>query len=265
MGRIDKRLFGIGSALVLLLAIGGILGLAQGGSSAGDRFPEGPPVTANASASLVREGKDLPVASQGDPADRDGPRWVSDAKRIQRHEIMPCTVSGEPVNFKVFSAGPSVAGVPVTSIDRRCDTGAYTGEIPENDFVYIYGECRPAPDIGCLPPLQIRSYPACQRTFADYSFEGKPLPYKELGSVDGAKVREINFLADRRIEVYSGNSTIAISAADWSLAKAALKQLGSQPTDRPPATSGPALKRAPHEGLEPPVTGSMRGELPCNA
>jgi hypothetical protein len=204
--------------------------------------------------------------SAGTPAAvyQERPRWVSTRERVRRHEALPCTGPREPINFDVFSAGPAVAGVPVTGASRRCDAGALADEVTSNYFAYVYGDCQPQPEAGCLPPLQIRSYPACQRTYADYSFDGEPLPYTELPPIDGAKVYEIEFLVDHRIEIYTGTSTIAISAADWSLAEEALDQLRGQTSGEPPATSAASLANESQNRLQPPAKEAIEGDLPCH-
>lgn len=225
---------------------------------------------------VARAAQALEIPSQGDagPAEAGGgeavlarnespPRWVSNHQRVLRHEALPCTGSKDPINFRVFSAGPAVGGVPITNTIRRCDPGALADEMPSNYFAYIYGDCEPQPDVGCLPPLQIRSYPACERTYADYSFEGKPLPYTELPPIGEAKVFEIEFLVDHRIEIYTGTSTIAISAADWSLAEQALDQLRSQASGEPAATAASFLAQVLQGSLAPPVKEAIEGDLPC--
>lgn len=201
------------------------------------------------------------------PAEDEGlPPYVSTRERVARGEALPCTGPRDPVNFDVFSAGPAVAGVPMTAALRRCDDGALADEVTANDLTYVYGECQSQVEGegGCLPPLQIRSYPACQRTYVDYSFEGKPLPYTELPPINGAKVIEIEFLADHRIEIYTGDSTIVISAADWSLAEAALEQLRAQPPGTPPATSASSLAQGSQGSLEPPLKAAIEGDLQCH-
>lgn len=200
------------------------------------------------------------VRSEGGPEP-----WVSTHERVLRHEALPCTGPRDPVNFEVFSAGPAVAGVPMKAAVRRCDSGALADEATSNYLAYIYGECQSQSRSGasCLPPLQIRSYPACQRSYSEYSFEGKPLPYTELPPIEGARVFEIEFLVDHRIEVYTGASTIVLSAADWSLAEAALEQLRSQPPGTPPATAASSLAQAPRGTLEPPVEQALEGDPPC--
>jgi hypothetical protein len=195
---------------------------------------------------------------------REQPRWVSTHQRVQKREALPCTGPTDPINFEVFSAGAAVDGTPLTSSVRRCDAGALADEAPDNYFAYIYGKCLPQPDVGCLPPLQIRTYPACERAFADYSFEGEPLPNRQLPSVEGAEVVEIDFLVDHRIEIYSGTSTIVISAADETLEKEAIDLLRGQEAGFPPATTADSLSQKSKRGLQPPAQGATKGELRCH-
>jgi hypothetical protein len=205
------------------------------------------------------------TAKDGDAAmvvDRGQPRWVSTHERVLRQEALPCTGTEDPINFEVFSAGSAVAGVPMTGTVRRCDAGALADESTSNYFAYVYGDCQALAG-GCRLPLQIRSYPACQRSYSEYEFEGKPLPYKELPPVGGAVVREIEFLVDHRIEIYTGTSTIAISAADWSLAEEALGLLRGQSSGKPPAATAASLAQEQKERLEPPVKGAIEGDLQC--
>ena len=188
---------------------------------------------------------------------------VSMPERVGRHEVLPCTGTDEPTNFEVFSAGPSVAGVPMESLQRRCGGTTPIDEPPANYTNYIYGSCKIAEGAtGCSPPLEVQTWPACQRSLADYTFEGKPMPYRHLPNLGGAEVVEIEFMFEPRIEVYTGSSTVVIFANNSALAEEALKQLRSQQTDTPPAAKANELKgRA--ERFEPPVEGATEGELQC--
>lgn len=121
--------------------------------------------------------------------------WVSTHERVLSQEALPCTGPQDPINFEIFSAGPAVAGLPLTGTVRRCDAGAPADEGPSNYVAYVYGECEIAKGAtGCELPLQVHSWPACQRSYADYSFEGKPLPYEELPTQGDAKVVENRLL-----------------------------------------------------------------------
>lgn len=190
--------------------------------------------------------------------------WVSLRERVLNHEALPCTGVEAPINFEIFSAGPSIAGVPFTGVQRRCGGSAPADE-PSPDFInYIYGHCEiPAGATGCEPPLEIQTWPACQRSLGDYSFEGHPVPFRRLQDVGGAEVVEINFMVDNRIEVYTKSSTIVIFANTPDLAKKALGSLRSQQIGKPPATEPQELNGEPGQGLGPPIPGAMKGDLPC--
>jgi hypothetical protein len=191
---------------------------------------------------------------------------VSWQERIDKQEALPCTGDKKPANFEVFSAGPSVSGVPLTEVKRRCGGRAPKDEPPANLTNYIYGTCRIAADAtGCEPPLQVQTWPACERSLADYSFEGRPIPYRKLPNVGGAVAVEINFMLDHRIEVYSGSSTVVIFAVDRDLARSALSQLRPQKMGTPPHGPADDLRRADARPLPPPTNGAMQGELQCQS
>jgi hypothetical protein len=215
----------------------------------------GPLIFAGAIATGAIGGSD---ASPGDEPD-----GVDDGNPYQ--ETVPCTGPEEPVNFEVFSAGPSVAGLPFTGNSRRCDTGVPANGWPNNYVSYFYGDCEiPEGATGCALPLEIQTWPACQRSKDDYTFEGKPLPYRKLPKQGGAEVVEFNFPTDR-IEVYTRSATIVIFATEPDLARKVVPLLRPQEKGNPPATKAEALRGTPPEGLAPPSDGSMEGVLPCQS
>jgi hypothetical protein len=213
-------------------------------------------------------GPDSPGGAFASPSgDGDGKvptAWVSTRERVERQEALPCTGPKESTNFEIFSAGPSVAGVPLTDFKRRCGGTTPAEEPPANFTNYFYGHCKiEGGDTGCQPPLQIQTWPACQRSLGDYSFEGKPIPYRELPPIGDAQVVEIEFMFEPRIEVYTGSSTIVIFAENPDLANEALSQLRSREIGKPPATRAEELDGEPDENLTAPSDGAMEGELQC--
>jgi hypothetical protein len=180
------------------------------------------------------------------------------------HDTVPCTGPKEPVNFEVFSAGPAPAGLPLTGTLRRCDVGVPAWGWPNNYVNYTYGTCEiPRNATGCSPPLAIQTWPACQRSLVDYTFEGKPLSYRKMPKYGGAEVVEFDF--DGRIEVYTRSVTVVIFANDSALARQAVGMLKPQDKGKPPATNADALRGTLSEGLAPPSNGSMEGDLPCKS
>jgi hypothetical protein len=184
--------------------------------------------------------------------------------RIAQGEALPCTSPAQPTNFEIFSAGPSVAGLPLEGVERRCGGFTPADEPPANFVNYIYGSCEIEEGAdGCAPPLEIQTWPACERALADYSYEGKPLAYRQLPSESGAVAVEI--LWDGRIEVYTKASTVVIFSEDRSLAETALTLLQAQEEGQPPATSAGEFEGEPEKGLAPPVAGATEGGLSCRS
>lgn len=251
-------------AVVLCCAVGALLfavafAVGDGGESSS---PGGGP---HSSGESVGGGINPAGGSGPNSPSGGGLALVSAQERVSAHEALPCTGLKEPTNFETISAGPSVAGIPLDTVRRRCGGSTPADEPPSNFVNYIYGHCESAGiDTGCAPPLEIQTWPACQRALGDYSYEGKPMPYRRLPSIEGAEVVEIEFAFEPRIEVYTKSSTIVIFAENPDLAKEALAQLRSQGIGAPPATQVEELKEGePGQGLAPPSDGATEGELSC--
>jgi len=152
----------------------------------------------------------------------------------------------------------------MTHGERRCGGGPVATRV--NYVSYIYGDCEILEgETGCQPPLEIQTWPACQRFFAKYSFRGKPLPHRYLPTPGGAKVVEFNFALDKRIEVYTEHSTVVIFATDRPRAVEAAEMLRLEASGEPPASNPQGLDSGPPDRLKPPAQGSMEGNLSCQA
>ena len=192
--------------------------------------------------------------------------WVPTSELVQRGEALPCTGPRDPINFEIFSAGSEVAGLPMTATVRRCDTASPAEEAPANRITYMYGECEISPTAtGCAPPLEVQSWPACQRNLAGYTFEGKPMTYRELPRRGAAKVVEIDFALESRVEVYTSSTTIVIFADSPDLARKAVGLLIPQKKGQPPVTNRAGLRGVAPEALAAPSDGAMKGKLQCQS
>jgi hypothetical protein len=243
----------LGCAIVLV-----VVAIATGGSaSAPDtEAPQALKVAGGSSGDGSMLVKDEPARSAQPAADSD--HWSP----VFNDEALPCTGPREPVNFETFSVGPSIEGLALTDAERRCGGGPVATRV--NYLSYIYGDCKiPEGESGCQPPLEIQTWPACQRFLAKYSFRGKPLPHRYLPTSDGAKIVEFNFAFDKRIEVYTKYSTVVIFATDRARAVEAAEMLRQEARRKPPTSNPQGLNGGPPDRLKPPAQGSMEGDLSC--
>jgi len=176
---------------------------------------------------------------------------------------MLCTDPSQATNFEVFSLGGSPLDLTLAASLRRCDTPTELGEPGANYVSYIYGACEPRAtgDTGCSPPLEIQTWPACQRSLSDYSFEGSPLPHEMLPSERGAQVA--SFEDGMRLEVYTGASTVVVFANQPAVALKVLSLLRPAAEDSPPARQAGELETTVPESLDPPDQGATEGKLSC--
>jgi hypothetical protein len=195
----------------------------------------------------------------------DGSADTTSAERQWTVEnLLACTASDQPANFPVYSLGPSVDGLQVTSITRRCDDPQPDAPVRANYVSYVYGVCPQVADgteTSCAPPLEIQSWPGCERSLADYELQvGVPYPHEKLGKMDG--VPAYSFDEGTRVELYTGPATIVIFAADPALIDQAVAAIQLEPASEPPGQ--PAAADAQSPDLPPPDPGAIAGRLPCN-
>lgn len=249
--------------IVVAIAIVTTVAVALAASGAFERQDIRRPIKKGGeSGRLLASGNQDPAGSN--EAEVPSERLMTNHEMVLAHDALPCTGPNEPVNFETFSAGPAPAGLPLTGTTRRCDKTTIAGQWDTNYVNYSYGNCKiPRGQTGCSVPLSIQTWPVCQRTMADYEFEGKPLPFRELPNFGDAKVIEYAFGIERRIEVYTGSATIVIFANSQNLARRAVGWLKPQPSGEPPAGSSKELANSLNGRLQAPHDGAMEGELAC--
>jgi hypothetical protein len=177
--------------------------------------------------------------------------------------LKPCTSADEPANFPVYSLGPSVDGLPLTSISRRCEELEPGASRRTNYVSYVYGIC-PGIEEGtesiCQAPLAIQSWPACERSLADYELvPGVPYPREKLGKLEG--VPAYSFDEGARVELYTSTTTIAIFTTDPALIDEAVGAIQPEPASEPPGQ--PVAADAQNSDLPPPVPRAIEGRLSC--
>jgi hypothetical protein len=110
-----------------------------------------------------------------------------------------------------------------------------------NAEVAAYGDCRPVGDsAGCMPPVQVQTWSACDRYYAQYAEspapDGSVIEHRRtrLRGVDAALFDE-----GRRIELYGGDVTVVIFAPDPDTAMSAVKEVRGQVGGRAVGTADP--------------------------
>jgi hypothetical protein len=174
------------------------------------------------------------------------------------HTLPSCTGPTETPVFTTYDLGESFEGLPLVAKLRRCDA-PFPGEPVRANYVsYIYGDCQiPEGDEACSPPIEIQSWPACERSLADYSFGPEPgeeeFPHENIvrRGVPGAL-----FDAERRLELYTGGTTVVVfgdDPAQVSRAADAVRSVASG-LDSLLGDGGP---------LPAPAKGAVEGSLSC--
>ncbi len=190
--------------------------------------------------------------------------------------MMPCTDQGAAVNFPVYSLGAVFDTLVRHQIIRTCDVpdpaDVTAGHTRENSVTVSYGDCvADQPDAnheahGCIPPLQIQTFPACERNSALYRVdtEGTPMPRTDttVRGVPAAYFDDSDTGGASRLEIYTGSVTVVLFGPDvLELLAAAQSMLPTLPnpfTDLDPLIHTPTT--AP---LLAPVSGALDGTLTC--
>lgn len=197
------------------------------------------------------------------PAD-EGTETTPAQREWTVENLKPCTEADEPANFSVYSLGRSVGDLPLTSINRRCDPYEAGAPGRANYVSYVYGVC-PGIEEGteniCQAPLSIQSWPACERSLADYELlPGVPYPREKLGELEG--VPAYSFDDGTRVELYTSTATIAIFVTDPALVDAAVAAIQPEAPSEPPGEPAPADPES--SDLPPPTSGAIAGRLSCS-
>jgi hypothetical protein len=176
---------------------------------------------------------------------------------------LPCTSEEEPANFAVWSLGSNFEGLALDAVTRRCDTPSPVEPIRANYVNHIYGTCSPDPgeeEASCVPPLQIQSWPGCERSL--WSYDIGPEPF-QIAYVDTTLrgVPAAIFGDDRlRVEVFTGGSTIVLFGQDPDQLLRAVDALRQEPGG---GELDGLLPAPPGGALAPPLGGALTGTLQC--
>jgi hypothetical protein len=173
---------------------------------------------------------------------------------------LPCTSIHERTNFPYFSVGSSFEGLPVTHMMRGCGDGKATRRrSPTNEVTIGYGSCQiPSGATGCTLPIDVNSYPACQRNLSQFDVaHGPPIKWKS-GAITVA------FEGGGSVDIYTGRSTITIYGHDPDQVARALDAIRKEPPGHrvhPPLVH--PQRPVGIDLLPPPAQGALKGKLRC--
>jgi hypothetical protein len=205
-------------------------------------------------AALLSTGRETATAGPSTNAKA----WLSHVNALRtKHGLLPCTGPGQTTNFRAFSLGRSFHGLPAGGALRRCGApyraGYRNGPVlaPPNFVMVNYGDCDAERTGSCAPPLQVQTWPACERNLSSYAADpsGAPLPHRRL-TVRGAPAAL--FDEGLRLEIYTGASTVVVFGERASLVRRAAKAVR-------PLTGGRLVR------LAPATAGALQGKVRCTS
>jgi hypothetical protein len=224
------------AALLLSLALASLVLVSQVAGAGGDDRASGSAAAANRGGALSAQ-RDLSLKSCGE-------------------------------RFANFHVGSMFAGHALTAHVRRCtrpepertvaDRGAIDPDsLGRSNFEsWVYGTCAASADQGCAPPLEVQSWPACERSSADYNAgppgRAQPIEPRATFEVRGVPARLYD---DGSLELSTGDVTVVIFGRDRAQLMAAAEAL------RTPANAPVGV--GVQEKLPPPVPGAQNGTLDC--
>ena len=145
---------------------------------------------------------------------------------------------------------------------RHCVASVPGERIRANYVSYLYGCSAKLSDVSspCSAPLEVQTWPACERTLADYeAAPGVPYPHRNLGRVEG--VPAAFFDLGTRLELYTGTSTVVIFGSDRTQVLRAARGLQREAGGQAPGVPSSTTPRGAR--LQPPVPGAVSGRLSC--
>ncbi len=180
-------------------------------------------------------------------------------------EHLACTSSNQPANFTYYSLGSAFDELPLTDVGRICQT-PQAGEAVRSNFTsYMYGTCDTRQEGGCAVPIEVQTWPACERNLADYEVQaGVPYPHK-MTLTRGTP--SAVFDGGTRLELYTGRSTIVIFGNDPDqVARAAAAVQAEPASESPAASASPQAQPLVYRSTLPvPASGAMAGGLSCTS
>ncbi len=191
------------------------------------------------------------------------------ADSFEAHALSPSCPVGAAIPSTAYDLGEIFEGLAVTSKEQVCNAppqGAPIESGPTKPVGYLdvsYGECSNPQGDGCSPPVDVQSWPECARNPNSYSEPaeaGAGLALSEAIVLAAApQIPAASLEGGKRIEIYTGPTTVVVFASDAALAKTAANALAAAAVS---ATSGEALRA---EAAQPGDASTCTNLLPAGS
>lgn len=131
---------------------------------------------------------------------------------------VPCLKARRLPTFTAYDLGAHFAGLALTTVSHNCfvPSGHLVGPGPRDlawTSTAIYGTCTPeGAEGGCGPPLEVQSWPECDRNYAPYGPPGdlKPRTSYRLSGSHRLPTASLEHGLSNRIEIYDGRTTVVV-------------------------------------------------------
>lgn len=166
---------------------------------------------------------------------------------------------GAPIPVRSYDLGGGFAGLELTSHEKVCLTRPADVPItsgPKESVGYasvVYGSCKLTRVTGCYPPLNVQSWPECARNPNSYG-AGEDQAGPSITLMSNALriptapwIPARTFEDGRRLEIYSGDTTIVVFSANPRLAGAAASTLAKKAANQAPSSSAAKLRAEAHQ------------------
>jgi hypothetical protein len=152
--------------------------------------------------------------------------------------------------FPLYSLGESFEGKPLVAVNRNLGPEVPEESVRRDDIDFIYGTCKSVNGSGCVPPIEVQVWNACERYKGVY--DPAPDGFGPEATLVVRGVEAALFDEGSRLELYTEAATVVIFGSgrgDVMRAAAALRGVN---VGLPPAAA-----------LPKPRAGTNDGALPC--
>ena len=177
---------------------------------------------------------------------------AGDLESAPTHTVEACAARSRRARFTSYSLRSSFAGLPLADSSELCDPPEPGQPATIHFSSRIYGDCQASPEYGCEPPLEIQSWPQCERNLRSYRVDSRGAsgrattryPHAMLKLREAPALPAASFDGGTRIEMYTGKTTVVVFAAKPHLGLEAARALAQRMRSRLRGASRHALVAA---------------------